>query len=111
MDEDNRCTLFSFMTGNTFAAVLHFICAFSGWCALVFPLFSALMFVLEKHPAARVACLHTGVISLAVAAVDFVPTLFWLIVLAATHGEGAFFVICTLFFAAILLMVASYSSR
>lgn len=103
--ENEKCTLFTFITGNVFAAVLHFLCAFSGWCCLVFPILSLILFVVEKHPAARVACLHTAVISLATAALMAVPLIMWLIIRAATHATGAFYVLCTVLFAAIMLIL------
>lgn len=105
MIEEERCTLFSFTTGNVFAAALHFLCAVSGvWC-LVFPLLSILLFLLEKNVKARVACLHTAVTSLFAAALGFLPTIFWLIVLGASKGQGAFFVIVTVLFAGIMLII------
>ena len=103
--ENDKCTLFSFMTGGVFAAVLHFLCAFSGWCCLVFPILPLLLLIVEKHPAARAACIHTAVISLATAALMFVPLMLWLIIRAASHASGAFYVICTVLFAAIMLIL------
>ncbi|MCR5808561.1 MAG: hypothetical protein K6G56_03265 [Clostridiales bacterium] len=103
--ENDKCTLFTFMTGNVFAAVLHFLCAFSGWCCLVFPILPLLLLVVERHPKARAACIHTAVISLATAALMVVPLLLWLIIRAATHAAGAFYVICTVLFAAIMLIL------
>ncbi|MBQ4448582.1 MAG: hypothetical protein II897_09895 [Clostridia bacterium] len=105
MDEE-KCTLFSFMTGGVFAAVLHFICAVSFWCCLVFPLLSLLLFLLERNSEARVACLHTGVISLAAAVLAAVPVILWLIIRAATHAAGMFYIICTVLFVGIMLIIA-----
>lgn len=103
--EEERCTLFSFTNGSVFAAALHFLCAVSGvWC-LVFPLLSILLFLLEKNAKARVACLHTAVISLMTAALGFIPTIVWLIVLGASKGQGAFFVIVTVLFAGIMMIL------
>ena len=104
MDED-RCMLFSFTTGGVAAAVMHFLCAVSGWCCLVFPLFSLLIFLLERNQTVRVACLHTGVVSLSAAVLEAVPTLIWLIILGISHGEGALFVIVTVLYIAIMLIV------
>lgn len=103
--EEEKCTLFSFFTGGVFAAVLHFICAVSGWCCLVFPLLSLLLFLVEKNPKARVACIHTGVVSLVTAALAVVPVILWLIIRAATHASGAFYVICTVLFVAVCLII------
>lgn len=103
--EDNRCTLFSFTTGNVFAAVMHFLCAVSGVFCIVFPLLSVIFFLLEKNAEARVACMHTAVTSLAASVLGFLPTVFWLIILGATKGNGAFFVICTIIFVGILLVI------
>ncbi|MBO4384064.1 MAG: hypothetical protein J5854_01420 [Clostridia bacterium] len=103
--EEERCTLFSFAAGNVFAAVLHFLCAVSGvWC-LVFPLLSILLFLLEKNAKARVACIHTAVVSLMTAILGFLPTIVWLIVLGASKGQGAFFVIVTVLFAGIMMIL------
>ena len=105
--EEEKCTLFSFTTGNVFAAVMHFLCAVSGWCCLVFPIFSILLFIVERNARARVACLHTAVISLAAAVLGFIPTVIWLIVFGASKGEGAFFVIVTVLFFGILLILGA----
>lgn len=102
---EERCTLFTFLTGNVFAAILHFICAVSGWCCLVFPLLSLFLFLLERNREARAACLHTAVISFATAVLSFVPVLLWLIIRAATHASGAFYVICTVLFAGVMLIL------
>lgn len=104
MNED-RCTLFTFLTGNAFAAVLHFLCALSGWCCLVFPILPLFLFLLERNSAARRACLHTGIISLAAAALEFVPVMLWLIIRAATHASGAFYVICTILFVGVMAIL------
>ena len=103
--EEEKCTLFSFFTGSVFAAVLHFICAVSGWCCLAFPLLSLLLFLVERDPKARAACIHTGVISLVTAAIAVVPIILWLIIRAATHASGAFYVICTVLFVAVCLII------
>ena len=105
MNED-RCTLFSFLTGNVFAAILHFLCAASFWCCLVFPVLSLLLFLIERHPEARRACLHTGVISLTFAVLAAIPVILWLIIRAASHANGAFYVIATVLFTAIMLILA-----
>lgn len=104
MNED-RCTLFTFLTGNVFAAILHLLCAVSFWCCLVFPLLSLLLFLIERNSAARSACLHTGIISLVFAALAAIPVILWLIIRAASHANGAFYVICTVLFAAIMLIL------
>ena len=103
---EEKCTLFTFLTGNVFAAILHFLCAVSFWCCLVFPLFSLLLFLVERNPAARAACIHTGVISLTAAVLSAVPVILWLIIRAATHASGAFYVICTVLFTGIMLIIA-----
>ena len=97
--EEERCMLFSFLTGNVFAAILHFICAVSGWCCLVFPILSAILFLLERNGKARAACIHTGLISLVTAALAAVPLILWLIIRGVTHASGAFYVVCTVLFA------------
>lgn len=103
---EEKCTLFTFLTGNVFAAILHFLCAVSFWCCLVFPLLSLLLFLIERNSGARAACLHTGVISLAAAVIAAVPVILWLIIRAATHASGAFYVICTVLFTGIMLIIA-----
>lgn len=103
--EEEKCTLFSFMTGNVFAAVLHVLCGLSGWCCLVFPLFPIIMFFLEKNPVARVACLHTCVVCLAMDVLSIVPAILWLIIRGITHASGVFYVFCTVMFAAIILIL------
>ena len=102
---EERCTLFTFLTGNVFAAILHLLCAVSFWCCLVFPLLSLLLFLIERNSAARSACLHTGIISLVFAALAAIPVILWLIIRAASHANGAFYVICTVLFAAIMLIL------
>lgn len=104
--DDDRCSLFSFTTGNVIAAVLHFMCALSGWCCIVFPVFSLLIFLLERNQTSRVACLHTGIISVAAAALEFIPTVIWLICLGVSHGEGAVFVILTVLYVAVMFIIA-----
>lgn len=103
--EEERCTLFSFMTGSTFAAILHFICAVSGWCCLVFPILSAILFLIEREPRARVACIQTGVVCVALDVLMFVPVVLWLIIRAITHAAGVFYVFCTVMFAAVVLIL------
>ncbi|MBO6061667.1 MAG: hypothetical protein J6P98_06105 [Clostridia bacterium] len=103
--EEERCTLFSFLTGGGFAAALHFLCAVSGWCALVFPLLPALLFLIERNGKARSACIHTGIISLVTAALCFIPVVLWLIIRAASHASGAFYVICTVLFVAVIAII------
>lgn len=103
--EDEKCTLFSFLTGGGFAAVLHFLCAVSGWCALVFPLLPLLLFLLERNGKARVACIHTGLVALVTAALSAVPIILWLIIRAASHATGAFYVICTVLFVGVMLII------
>lgn len=103
--EDEKCTLFSFLTGGGFAAVLHFLCAFSGWCALVFPLLPLLLFLLERNARARVACIHTGLTALITAALTAIPLILWLIIRAASHASGAFYVICTVLFVGVMLII------
>ena len=104
--EDERCTLFSFMNGSTFSAVLHIICGLSAWCCPVFPLLPIILFLLERNKLARYTCLHTVVVSLVTAALAFVPVVLWLIIRGATHACGAFYVICTILFAAVLALLA-----
>ncbi|MBQ1520344.1 MAG: hypothetical protein IIZ56_02590 [Clostridia bacterium] len=103
--EEDRCTLFSFMTGNVFAAVLHILCGLSGWCCLVFPLLSVILFLVEKNGRARVACLHTIVVCVVCDVLAFVPVVLWLIIRAITHCEGVFYVFCTVMFAAVMLIL------
>lgn len=103
--EEDRCTLFSFMTGNVFAAVLHVLCGLSGWCCLVFPLFPIILFFLEKNGRARVACIHTAIISIAAAVLSAVPTILWVIIKAITHSAGWFYVFCTVMFVATLMII------
>lgn len=102
---EEKCTLFTFLTGNVFAAILHFLCAVSFWCCLVFPLFSLLLFLIERNNTARAACIHTGVISLAAAVLAFIPVILWLIIRSACHASGAFYVICTILFVGIMLII------
>lgn len=104
MDEE-RCTLFSFTTGWVVAAVLHFMCALSGCCCLMFPVVSALIFLLEKNPNVKYACLHTGIVSLLAAAIEAVPTIIWLIMLAIFKGQGAVFTIITVLYIGVMLMI------
>ena len=104
--EQERCTLFTFMTGNTFAAVLHIICGLSAWCCPVFPLFSALLFLLERNVKARIACIHTALVSIAVSLLALVPFVIWLIIRALAHASGLFYSLCTVMFAATLLLLA-----
>lgn len=104
--QDERCTLFTFMTGDTFSAVLHVLCGLSAWCCLVFPIFPAVLFLLERNEKARFACVQTGLISLVAAALAVLPVVLWLIIRAVTHACGAFYVICTVLFAAVLIMLA-----
>ena len=103
--EDERCTLFTFMTGAAFAGVLHILCGLSAWCCPVFPIFSAVLFLLERNTQARIACIHTALISLAVAIMALVPTVIWLIIRSASHASGVFYVFCTIMFAAVLIML------
>lgn len=103
--EENRCTLFSFMSGNVFSAILHFICALSGWCAFVFPILCVILFLIEKEPHARIACIHTGVVCIVLDVLAFVPVVLWLIIRAITGASGVFFVFCTVMFAAIILIL------
>ena len=104
--EDERCTLFSFMTGDSFSAALHFLCAVSAWCCPVFPILPAVLFLLERNQKARFTCIHTILMCLAAEALAFVPVILWLIIRGATHACGAFYVICTVMFAAVLLIIA-----
>lgn len=104
MDEE-RCTLFSFMTGNTFAAILHFLCSVSGWCCFVFPILPLILFFIERDPKARVACIHTGVVCIALDVLLIVPIILWLIIRAITHAAGVFYIFCTVMFAAIVLLL------
>ena len=103
--EDERCTLFSFMTGSTFAAILHFICAVSGWCCFVFPILPIILFLIERNPRARVACIHTGVICVVLDLLLIVPAALWLIIRAITHAGGVFYTFCTVMFAAVVLLL------
>lgn len=102
---DEKCTLFNFMTGSTFSAVLHILCGLSFWCCPVFPLLSIILFLLERNTEARVACIHTGLISLAAAVLAAVPAVIWLIIRACTHACGVFYVFCTVMFAAVLILI------
>ena len=81
--------------------------ASANWADSLFilPLLSVIFFLLEKNAEARVACMHTAVTSLAASVLGFLPTVFWLIILGATKGNGAFFVICTIIFVGILLVI------
>ena len=103
--EEERCTMFSFMTGHVFAAVLHFLCAVSAWCCPVFPILPIVLFLLERNRIARVACIHTVLVCLVMDVLAFVPVILWLIIRACTHASGAFYVICTVLFAAVLLIL------
>ena len=103
--EEDRCTLFSFLTGNVFAAVLHLLCGLSGWCCLVFPLLPVLLFIIEKNPRARVACIHTVVICLVADVLAAAPIIIWLIIRAITHCSGGFYIFCTVMFAAVMLIL------
>ncbi|MBO4562983.1 MAG: hypothetical protein J5772_05165 [Clostridia bacterium] len=103
--EEERCTLFSFLTGNVFAAILHILCGLSGWCCLVFPILPLLLFLLERNPAARAACLHTALIAFSAAVLEFIPTIIWLIIRSATHAAGAFYTICTVLYVGLLLAI------
>ena len=103
--EEERCTLFSFTTSFTVAAVLHFMCALSGCFALVFPVIPAVVFFLEGNPSVKLACVHTGVVALIGAALEAVPTILWLILLAVFKGQGAVFAIITLIYIGLMLMV------
>ena len=104
--EEDRCTLFTFMSGSTFAAVLHLICGLSAWCCPVFPLFSALLFLLERNTQARIACIHTALVSLAIEILAFVPFILWLIIRGLAHANGIFYGFCTVMFAAVMLLLA-----
>ena len=103
--EEERCTLFSFMTGNTFAAVLHFICSVSGWCCLVFPILPIILFLIERNSKARVACIHTGVVCIVLDVLLIVPIVLWLIIRAITKSSGVFYTFCTVMFAAVVLLL------
>ena len=103
--EEDRCTLFSFLTGNVFAAILHILCGLSGWCCLVFPILPVILFLIEKNPRARVACLHTIVVCVVMDVLAAAPVILWLIIRAITHCSGAFYVFSTVMFAAIMLIL------
>lgn len=104
--EDERCTLFTFMSGSTFAAVLHILCGLSAWCCPVFPILPIILFLLERNSLARVTCVHTAVACVAVEVLAFIPVVLWLIIRGATHAAGAFYVLCTVLFVAVLLILA-----
>ena len=104
--EDERCTLFTFLSGNTFAGILHIVCGLSAWCCPVFPLFSAVLFLLERNTQARVACIHTALISLFTTALAFVPFIIWLIIRGIAHASGVFYILCTVMFVAVLILLA-----
>ena len=103
--EDEKCTLFSFMSGNTFAAVLHILCGLSAWCCPVFPILSLLLFLMERNGKARMACIHTAIVCLVMDVLLFIPVILWLIIRSCTHAAGAFYVICTVLFVAVLLLL------
>jgi hypothetical protein len=103
--EEERCTLFSFTTSWVAAAVLHFMCALSGPVCLVFPVIPAVIFMLEMNPSVKLACVHTAVVALLGAALEAVPTIIWLILLAVFKGSGAVFTIITVLYIGVMVMV------
>ena len=103
--EDERCTMFSFMTGHVFAAVLHFLCGLSAWCCPVFPILPIVLFLIERNQQARAACIHTVLVCLVMDVLAFVPVILWLIIRSASHAAGAFYVICTVLFVGVLLIL------
>ena len=103
--EEDRCTLFSFLSGSVLAGILHVLCGLSGWCCLVFPLFSVIIFLIEKNPRVRIACIHTVVVCVVVDVLAIAPILLWLIIRGITHCAGAFYVFCTVMFAAVMLIL------
>lgn len=103
--EEERCTLFSFTTSWVAAAVLHFACALSGPVCLVFPVIPAAVFLLERNPYVKLACVHAGVVALLAAAAEAVPTVIWLILLAILRGQGAVFTIITVLYIGLMGMI------
>ena len=103
--DTGKCTLFTSLSGNMFAAIMHFLCALSLWCCLAFLIVPILFFIIEKNPEARKSCVHAILICLAIILLALLPTIVWLIILAASGGTGVFFIICTVIFALVLLML------
>ena len=104
--EEERCTLFTFMSGHRFAAALHILCGLSFWCCPVFPLLSIVLFLLERNKQARISCIHTALVCVCLEVMALIPVILWLIIRGVAHASGAFYVICTVMFAAVLLILA-----
>ena len=105
--EETRCTFFTFLSGSMFAAIVHFACAAAFWCSPVFFILPLVLFFVEEAPEGRVACMHTVVISLLYSVIAAVPVVLWLILKGITHMHGALFVIGTVLFIAVMMILAA----
>ena len=104
--EGSRCTFFTFLSGSMYAAIIHFACAAAFWCSPVFFILPLVLFFVEEAPEGRVACMHTVVISLLYSVIASVPVVLWLILKGVTHTHGTLFIIGTVLFAAVMLILA-----
>lgn len=103
--DDNRRTLITSISGNMFAAVMHGLCALSMWCSLIFPIVPIMFLFLEKNKTARRSCIQAIAVCLCNVLLSVVPTVLWLVIYWASKASGTFFVICTVAYALVLLML------
>ena len=103
---ETRCNFFTFLSGSMYAAIIHFACAAAFWCSPVFFILPVVLFFIETDPQGRVACMHTVVISLIYSVIAAIPIVLWLILKGITHMHGTLFIIGSVLFIAVMLILA-----